>query len=139
MANESSPLAEKSIMIGSHFATMYAPDTLICRSNGDVSVTEVRALLAFLQQHPTPDGGFFYLSNLTNLRHQTQQAVEEVRKFPENLIRACAIVGAKFSHRVLLDGLTRVGRFFKIGLVHGPIEYFATEEEALAWFDQLRR
>jgi hypothetical protein len=119
MANESSPLAEKSIMIGSHFATMYAPDTL--------------------QQHPTPDGGFFYLSNLTNLRHQTQQAVEEVRKFPENLIRACAIVGAKFSHRVLLDGLTRVGRFFKIGLVHGPIEYFATEEEALAWFDQLRR
>lgn len=114
-------------------------DVITFRAQGDFTVQDMRSLVQVLLPMPRPSHGFFYVSNISQLRHQTQQAANEMRAIPLGFFRAIAIVGATFAHRVLLDTMSRIARFLRVGVADFPIRYFATEEEALAWFDRIRR
>lgn len=139
MADDSSPRTETSKTIGAHSILVHSADTIICRAQGDVSLAEIREVFAFIQAQEAPEKGFFYLSNISHMRHQSQQVADEMRKVPEGLIRAVGIVGATFAHRVLLDTMTRIAKFLKVSAFSGYFRFLATEEEAHAWFDRIRR
>lgn len=124
--------------LGTHMVRRHA-DVITFRARGDVKVQDIRLFAKLMDSWPRPSDGFFYISNISQLRHQTQQAINEMKAIPPDFFRAIAIVGATFAHRVLLDGMTRVARFLKVQVSNYPLQHFATEEEALAWFDRIRR
>jgi hypothetical protein len=138
--NESSGTVETDwIQIDEHVFRLVPPDIIIARSRGDFTLEQARFVFKTILSWPRPEKGFFYLSNITHLRHQSQQVVSEAKTLPPGFFRAVAVIGASFRHRVLVDAILRAARYFQINLMAHSTRYLDTEDEAYAWFERLRR
>lgn len=124
--------------IGEHTTRFEPPDTLVFRAYGDITIADVDAFIEFARRLPQPANGFFYLSNLTHMQHQAQQAMSRFRSLPNNFIRKVCVVGAAFRHRVLLDMMIRTARFVGFKTTATMPHFAKTEEEAREYFAQLR-
>ncbi|HRI64899.1 MAG TPA: STAS/SEC14 domain-containing protein [Polyangium sp.] len=127
------------IHVGESQFRLFASDTITARARGTFTQDEARTVFKTMLSWPRPENGFFYLSNVTHLVHQSQQVTSEAKKLPRRFFRAVAIVGASFRHRVLIETMLRASRYFKIDIVPAPTRYFETEEQAFEWFERIRR
>lgn len=123
---------------GAHRARFEPPDVLVMQTMGDVGIEEIRQFLGDLVKWPRPERGFFYISDVSQMGHQTGQVAGEMRKLPPNIFRATAVVGAKFHQRVAADLLRRVMVRLNLPGYAADAQFFATEAEARVWIDSLR-
>ncbi len=127
------------IHVGESQFRFLAPDTIMARARGTFTHDEARTVFKTMLSWPRPENGFFYLSNVTHLVHQSQQVTNEAKKMPPRFFRAIAIVGASFRHRVLIETMVRTSRYFKLEILAAPTRYLETEEQAFEWFERIRR
>lgn len=125
--------------IGAHSFCLLLPDIAIVRPVGAMAVNEARRIAEILLTAPKPAAGFFYLSNLTQLGQQSVAAITISRDMTAGSIRAIAIVGATFHHKVASQVAFRAAKFLNAPVANTPTAYFETEEEALASFDVMRQ
>lgn len=138
--NESSAREEDAWNhVGESQFRLLAPDMITARARGTFTVEEARIVFKTILSWPRPEKGFFYLSNVTQLVHQSQHVASEAKKLPPGFFRAVAIVGASFRHRVLIEAMVRASRYFKVEMIASPTRYFETEEQAFEWFERIRR
>lgn len=127
------------ISIRDHKVRLERPDVIVFKAQGDITVDDVDEFIRIVTRWPTPENGFFYISDLTHLGHQTQQAAARIRALPKNFIQATAVLGASFRTRVLVDIMVRSARFLGLGVVQTLPQTMESYEEAHALFDKYRR
>jgi len=125
--------------VGAHSLRKVGDDVILSRAVGDVVLAEALVIMEIIRSFPAPEKGFFYISNVSQLGRQMRDATEATESFPREKFRMLLVVGAAFRHRVALDVMMRVSRFFGRSFLETPIEHFTTEEEALAYCDKARR
>lgn len=125
--------------IREHKVRLEKPDVIVFKAQGDITVADVDQFIEIIRPWSIPEGGFFYLSDLTHLGHQSQQAVMRIRALPPNFIRATVVVGASFRHRVLLDVMVRTSRVLRLEVTRTLPLLAKSHEEAHALFDKHRR
>lgn len=126
--------------IGKHAFRFEPPDILFSRPNGDMSVDQVKQMMAFLDTLPTPEKGFFALLDSAQAGRQDPAAM----KLPEvmermQLYQAMVYFNADFHHRTIIGLYQRVGRLMKFATSNIPVMICNTETEARAWIDAQRR
>ena len=124
---------------GSHSFRFLAPDTYMVRLVGDVTDADIISFLEIIESTPMPPNGFFYVSNLTEFRHQSMRRLREHGKRMKSIFRYTAIVGASYRHRLFMETLIRTFGILGFNLTSMLVKYFDTEAEALAFFDELKR
>lgn len=125
--------------VGPHTMGFDPPDILVFRAVGDVTVNHAREFIAFTSALSKPEKGFFYLSDLRKFGNQSMQVTLELRKVPPKLIRATGVVGRGFRLKVIVDVIVRAAKFLKLEHTDVIPAFFETEDEARAWFDELRK
>lgn len=123
---------------GPHTARFEVPDVIVFRPIGDVSIDEMRQFLTELLKWPCPERGFFYLTDASRMGHQSVQIATQLSSLTKDVIRAKAIVGATFNHRVADDLMRRAMFRLYHSRPQSEAKHFGTEREARAWFDSLR-
>jgi len=125
--------------IGPHSFCILPPDIALIRPVGILAVNEARQIAEILLATPKPQGGFFYLSNLTQLHQQSVAAITISRDMTAGYIRSIALVGATFHHKVASQVAFRAAKFLNAPITNTPTAYFDSEEDALASFETLRK
>lgn len=114
------------------------PDIVFMAFIGDIFESEMRWLTteSTLLGNANPDP--FVLVDLSRIGSVSPEA-RVVAKFAGKgaRVRATAVFGASFHHRVIATLVNRAARMLNGGS-HHPIEFFATEAEARAWIAQRR-
>lgn len=123
---------------GTHVARFEPPDIVLFRANGDIKIDDVRCFLSDLLKWPRPERGFFYISDVSRMGHQSGQVVREMQTLPPDIFRAVSVVGAKFHQRVAADLLRRVTIRLNLLDQKADMQYFATEADARAAIDSIR-
>lgn len=127
------------VSIRDHRVRLERPDVIFFRANGDVTGEDVDQFIPLILSWPRPERGFFYLSDISHLGYQSQQLMARFRSLPPNFIRASAVFGASFRHRVLLEIMLRTGRVLGLTLsTHLPI-HVKSIDEAHAYFEKHRK
>lgn len=124
--------------LGTHFLRFYSADVVAFRPHGVVHLEDFLEAMRRIENRPRPEKGFFYISNLTHLTHQSQQVTKEVRNIHADTFRATAVVGASFRQMFQVEVIVRTLRVLRVLPLHLVMRTFDTEEQALAWFDELR-
>lgn len=124
--------------VGAHSLRKVGDDIILSRAVGDVVLAEALIIMEIIRSFPAPEKGFFYISNISQLGRQMRDATEATENFPKERFRMLLVVGAAFRHRVALDVMIRVSRFFGRSFVETRMEHFSTEEEALAYCNNAR-
>ncbi len=125
--------------IGAHSFCILLPDIALIRPVGAVTVEEARRIAEILLAAPRPEGGFFYLSNVTRLGRQSMAAMTTSRDMTEGCIRAVAIVGASYHQRIASQLAFRAAKFLNMAIANTPVAFFDTEEDGVASFDLMRQ
>jgi hypothetical protein len=132
------PLEINWIPMREHSVALEGTDVIVFRANGDVSVEDVEEFIRIASAWPIPEGGFFYLSDITKLGHQSQQSMHRLRTLPPNFIRASAVVGASFRNRVVLEIMLRAGRAIGLAISQELPRIVGSYDEARAVFAKHR-
>lgn len=126
--------------VGKHAFRFEPPDVLVFRAHGEITIREVETFVEFIIKLPKPEGGFYYLSNLTHFTHQSTQAAARLRDLPAKTINLVAVVGASFGHRVLIEMMMRTARLVGYDTLATELpQFLKTEDEARALFAQRRK
>lgn len=123
---------------GSSFVQWVPPDILYSTFIGDISSEEMRRLMsegvAFTKDRP----GTFGMLNIARLHEVSPEARAVARELAHDVrIRASAIIGASFHHRVLAMLINKATSLLNPARAR-PVRFFNSEAEAFAWFDELR-
>jgi hypothetical protein len=126
--------------IGKHSVRFEPPDILFSRPDGDMSVAELKALIAFAESLPRPEKGFFGLLDVSKGGRQDPAAMSlpEAREHTRHQ-RAIVYFNTKFYHRTLIGMFQRVAKILNLGPRDLPVKVFDTEAEARAWIEEFRK
>jgi hypothetical protein len=126
--------------IGKHAMRFEPPDIVYSRPDGDISVENVKQMLAFLDTLPKPEKGFYALLDTAHAGRQDPATM----KTPEiqdrmHVYRAMVYFNADFHHRTIIGLYQRVGRLLKFTTANIPVRICNTEAEARAWIEGERK
>jgi hypothetical protein len=125
--------------VGKHSIRFEPPDILFSRPDGDMSVNDVRQIMAFIKSLPKPEKGFFSLIDVSRGGRQDPA----VLKLPDmndhvHYHRMAIYFNAKFHHRTLAGVFLRAARILKMPGSDVEQAFFDTEAEARAWIEAKR-
>jgi hypothetical protein len=127
--------------IGAHEIRAEAPDVLYLRDRGDVSPSEMSAIieegrkLAALSGRPP-----LWLNDISELGHVPSETRKLLTRSDLLLIlKGAAVIGASLRQRVIAQLVLHAARLAYPNRPLPPVRFFASEAEARAWLAEARR
>jgi hypothetical protein len=109
-------------------------DLVTLRFHGDVSLDDMKFIIAGLDGVIATRGQFGALADLRELRSMSPEARRYAGSWKQvTASYGTAAFGASLPMRTLLSLLSRGMEIFMRSSHRGPLEFFKTEEEAMTW------
>ncbi len=126
--------------IGDHSYRVEPPDLVFVRDRGDILPEHVAPVIEELQQMVGRGIPPLWLVDITELG----EVHPETRKcFAQSdlmsILGPVAVIGASFSRRVLMRLVFNAAKLARPGAKGPDVRFFASEAEARAWLDEVRR
>jgi hypothetical protein len=125
--------------IGTHRLRFEPPDLIVLEDRGDFSPADVAALVEEANRLAAARGPLLWLNDIRQLGDVPAATRKRlVQRDLISLVRAAAIFGASFPKRMLFRMVVNALRLTYDAPIP-EIQLFASEEEARAWLDEVRR
>lgn len=125
--------------IGDSLLRVEPPDLLFVRDRGTVLPEHIAAIVEEARQLASggPPLWLMDMSELGEVPAPTRKFIAKSDLL--SLVGGAAVIGATFAHRVIVKLVINVGKLARPGAPSPEIRYFASEAEARAWLDEVRR
>lgn len=128
----------RELKVGESWVRFEPPDTLVKGIVGQLSVSEARAILAAADRLTEGAADLYILGDISRMGSIPADVRRLVREFrPSPKIRAMAVVGPISHERTLAMLLLKA--FSIVWKQANVFQFFDTEEQARAWFAEIRR
>lgn len=126
--------------IGAHMIRTEAPNVIFLRDRGDVSPSEMSAIIEEARKLAATSGApplwLNDTSELGNVPAETRKVL--VRSDLLLILGAVAVFGASLSQRVIARLVLNAARLAHPGHPLPPVSFFSSEAEARAWLTSVR-
>ncbi len=126
--------------IGDHSFRVEPPDLLFVRDRGDILPEHAEEILQEARRLAESGGPPLWIIDMTELGEVPARTRRVAAHFDIlALIGAVAVLGASFMHRITMKVVLNVAKLARPGAPTPEVRFFASEGEARAWLDEVRR